>query len=106
MTSRLTHADGPYVRTDGERIADDWDDLVDGEIEAPIDRDENGDEVGGDVWTAARTDGTSYGEGDCDGWTASEGQSYCGATGATGAAWTFNQLVSCSASLPLYCVQQ
>jgi hypothetical protein len=33
---RLTHAAVPYVRTDGTTIADDWDDLVDGTLAAPI----------------------------------------------------------------------
>ena len=33
---RFTPSPGPYVRVDGVRVADDWQDLVDGELNAPI----------------------------------------------------------------------
>ena len=37
--ARLTHATVPYKRIDGVTIADDWADLTDGTLDAPLDRD-------------------------------------------------------------------
>ena len=44
---RLTQSTVPYVLPDGTRIADDWNDLVDGSIQAPINVDAMGRARGG-----------------------------------------------------------
>ncbi len=48
---RLEHPAVPFVRIDGEAIATDWDDLLDGTIDAPIDIDEFGAAIEGNAWT-------------------------------------------------------
>lgn len=48
-----------YIRPDGVIVADDWDDLADGDIDAPIEIDETGVERSlTNVWTNVDTDGT------------------------------------------------
>ncbi len=58
--SRVTHSPHPYLRTDGVLVANDWDDLIDGALAAPINLDENGAPAVGSnaVWSATDTDGT------------------------------------------------
>ena len=45
VQDRLEHYDSPYLRTDGVKIADNWDDLINGPGE-PINTDENGNPAG------------------------------------------------------------
>jgi hypothetical protein len=102
---RLAHADVPYARTDGIRVADDWADLVDGELAQPIDRDEQQVPVSGDVWTGTRATG---GPADvtCGGFATRDESGVCGATGGIGADWTDNLQPPCDAALRLYCLEQ
>ena len=66
--SRFVRSLGPYVRTDGEVIANNWADLTDGEIAVPINIDENGfspptfrsDASPWHTWSATRPDGTPW----------------------------------------------
>jgi hypothetical protein len=102
---RLSHADAPYVRTDGRRVADNWDDLVDGKLAARIDRDEDGGQVSGDVWTGTRANG-QVADSTCGGFETTGDVGICGSTGATGAGWTDNIQPFCSSALRLYCLQQ
>jgi hypothetical protein len=103
----LVHSADPYVRTDDVLVAYDWDDLVDGELEAPIDRDEQGEMISGDVWTATLPDGAAY-ETDCAGFTSASNEelSLCGNSAARSEAWTDNLLITCSTALRLYCLEQ
>lgn len=60
---RFDHRGGPFVRTDGIIIADDWADLTDGELLAPIDHAADGSladqtQSGVPVITATAADGT------------------------------------------------
>ena len=48
---RLTHATVPYRLVDGTTVADDFTDLTDGSLDAPINRTENGTAVGDRPWT-------------------------------------------------------
>ena len=48
---RLAQSSVPYVLVNRTRVADNWDDLTDGSIQAPINRDASGQILGGDVWT-------------------------------------------------------
>lgn len=102
---RLSRDGAPYVRADGVEIAADWSDLVDGSIAAPINRDENGDPVGGDVWTGTLADG-SLAASHCGGFDSAGGSGRCGDSNASGSGWTDNFTPPCSSTLRLYCVEQ
>jgi len=103
----------PYLRVDGVRVADDWTDLTDGTVLAPIDRDETGAHVEERVWTNVRPDGTHYdARQDCFEWTTD----FLAATGATGSCsatgGTWSLVISsgnwprCSERKRLYCFEQ
>ena len=53
---------GPYVRTDDEKIANNWADLTDGDIAVPIEIDENGDlQIDFNfTWSGTSPDGTPW----------------------------------------------
>jgi hypothetical protein len=107
VSNRLVHADGPYVLVDGTPVANDWDDLVDGSIRAPINLDANGELRGGDTWTGSLATGASYTADDCAGFTSgSDGTALCGTSASTSATWTQNITPVCSTGLRLYCIEQ
>jgi len=107
VADRLTQAGGPYALVDGTRVADDWDDLVDGSILAPINLDASGVERSGEVWTGTLADGTSYLIDDCGGFTNGlTGVALCGASASTTSTWTDNITPACSTRLGLYCIEQ
>ena len=60
--------DGPYVRVDHVQIADDWTDLTDGSLDAPLGVNENGN-PGTHAWSGTLPDGTPAGDDNCAGWT-------------------------------------
>ena len=105
---RLVQSTVPYVLVDGTRIADDWDDLVDNALLAPIDVDATGERRTGDVWTGTLPDGQPYPDGDCAGFTSATGstRSLCGSTASAGSAWSAAQTPTCNTSLRLYCFEQ
>lgn len=105
--SRLAHATVPYALTTGARVADDWDDFIDGSLASPINRDETGAAISGDVWTGTEADGSISSEGTCAGFTnGTSGAGRCGASGQSNAAWTSNLTPSCSTQLRIYCIEQ
>jgi hypothetical protein len=103
--ARLTHASTPYARTDGVEVAADWDDLVDGALSAPIDRDENGERIDGDVWTGTLASGEP-GDVTCAGFADQDVTGVCGSCDAADGAWTDNIRPPCTSALRLYCVQE
>ncbi len=107
-SARLAHSDIPYRRLDGEVIADNWDDLVDGDLRTALNIDEAGDTVFGDVWTGTLQDGSAYASSDCDGFTngSTTSAALCGSASSTSSTWTENIVPTCSTPLRLYCVQQ
>ena len=102
----FTTAAVPYVLVDGTVVAMDWDDLVDGTLAHPIDQDENGDPVNGDVWTGTDTLGNAAAGAACSDWSSRSGSGQCGNTGQAGSGWTAFSLPSCSLALHLYCFEQ
>jgi hypothetical protein len=107
VSDRLMHADGPYVLVDGTLVANDWDDLLDGSIQAPINLDANGDLRGGDTWTGTLATGASYSSDDCAAFTSgSGGIALCGSSESTSSTWTENITPACSTGLRLYCIEQ
>jgi hypothetical protein len=110
-SDRLTHGTTPYVMPDGTQIADDWTDLTDGTIDAPLTKRADGTDRGlGGVWTATSpSGGISYPANTCTDWTSDSGLGADGYHGASNGDWTTNSvqpLDFCSVSSPLYCFQQ
>jgi hypothetical protein len=104
---RLTHSNVPYVLVDGTTVANDWDDLVDRSLAAPINLDAEGVPRGGDTWTGTLAIGDAYTVGDCAAFTSnSGGNALCGSSGSTNAAWSQSATPSCSTALRLYCFEQ
>jgi hypothetical protein len=115
----------PYVLVDGTVVANNWADLTDGTIQAPIDLDEYGNAVTYSfTYSFTRTDGTPglfgnaaedcYGEDcHCRGWTttATQGNPIPGSVvsrvGFTDDDWTdYSFLNACGGSYGLYCFEQ
>jgi hypothetical protein len=102
----------PYVLVDGTRIAEDWDDLTDGTLLAPIRLDETGTAhdcpAGCDFdalpMTNTSADGTlASAENDCSAWTSSAGAVVLGATNGTDSGWTQLLVSTCAIAYPFYC---
>lgn len=107
VSDRLTQSSVPYALVDGTRIADDWNDLVDSSLLAPVNLDASGLLRGGDVWTGTLPDGVPYANDDCAGFTSgSEGIALCGSTASAAGNWTANDTPACSTELRLYCIEQ
>jgi hypothetical protein len=109
VADRLSHDGGPFVRVDEVIVANDWADLVDGALLAPINLDANGQPRTGDVWTGTLADGASYTVDDCAAFTSgdnADGHAYCGSSTSTTATWTYNQRAACASTLRLYCIEQ
>ena len=126
-SSRFTRSTSdPYVLIDGTVIADDWNDLTDGEIQNPINLDEyGGAAVSSLVFTFVRIDGTPglfessssncYGNDcHCDEWTSTDSSSSGGYDGSavgqsntTASEWTdYSFYNGCGYDQPIYCFQQ
>jgi hypothetical protein len=96
-----------YVLVDGTVIANSKADLLDGNLDAPIQVDENGDTVSGDfeVWTGTEIDGTNSGVDNCDDWTgnSSRDSGQSGRADAMGPTWTEAGEEDCDLFNRLYC---
>jgi hypothetical protein len=80
--------------------------LIDGTLDAPIDRDETGTPIeAGSVWTGTATDGTPITP-CCADWTSIDSGAATGLTTATDATWTFNAGFACNNAGHLYCFEQ
>lgn len=107
VADRFVHSTEPYVLVNGTLIADDWEDLVDGSIAAPIDVDASGQSRTGDVWTGTLPTGGSDTLGDCEGFTSSvAGIALCGTSSSATSLWTANIRPACATVLRLYCFEQ
>ncbi|PCC67606.1 Myxococcus cysteine-rich repeat-containing protein [Nannocystis exedens] len=112
---RLVHSTRPWQLRNGVQIAKDWYNLIDGDLDAAIDRDENGDEVSVrfpdcgpcPVWTATTKTGLAMGK-DCDDWSApGPGPAQVGECSLSDARWTEGcPDLTCSGHARLYCFEQ
>jgi len=105
----LSHSEGRYVLSTGVVIAENWDDLTDGELAHPIDRGIDGELLQVPVWTATAPDGSAYPDGHCDGWleTSTDPAIY-GASDEAGPGWTHYEgvgVLTCSHTAHLYCFE-
>ena len=109
---RLTHATAPYKLVDGTAIANDWDDLTDGSLEAPINGDERSATVGDNVWTGTEASGAhDPADLDCEEWLSDTGRPFAGIIGswvAVDAEWSrlAGTAFQCFVMNRLYCFQQ
>ena len=86
--SSFVRSTKPYVRPDGARIADDYDDLTSGyALDTPISLDEKGREQSGPVWSATNEYGHRYGA-TCSGWSNPVGSGALGTITADATRWT------------------
>ncbi len=106
-------AGGPFVKLDGDIVAQDWLDLTDGSIESPIDTTEYGDSFTVGVWTGL-FDAPAATDSWCYGWTSAAGQcetgqlDECGGVGLshhTDDWWDGFPLDNCSVPNHLYCIE-
>lgn len=109
--TRFAQSEFDYHLVGGDVIADDWTDLIDGTLAAPIDRDETGTPLPADddmvVWTAVFHTGGNPTPVNCSGWT-SAGRTLVptGLASATDTGWTVTAPRNCSESHRLYCFEQ
>ena len=111
-SSRFIKSDVRYVNTAGQTIADDWEDLVDGELQANIIYDEDGDEIPvgtGRVWTGSAGEfGVHINAPTCESWTSQDFavQGNTGLAGRTNGSWANASPQPCNNAYRLYCFQQ
>jgi len=89
-STRFVTRNARYVLVDGSVIADDWDDLTDGQLSHPIDRFADGELANEIVWTSTAATGEASDSGEfCGDWSVSD-ETYArqGATTLTDARWT------------------
>lgn len=101
----------PIYNTNGEKIGDNIDDMLDSNLDAVIRYDEDGTDISSKaVWTGTNADGTPYFSAGspftCKEWNTNDLQ-YKGETGNTNSSdsrWTVNTWATCNNSMHLYCV--
>ncbi|HWB76932.1 MAG TPA: hypothetical protein VG755_18320 [Nannocystaceae bacterium] len=107
---RLVHFDGPYQRLDGTTIANDWDDLVDGNLFAAIGITETGAPVNAGATTVA-TATTAAGmlqvfNGSCSNWSTNVGGSGGVGNEENTVTWSESGAAGCATLFSLYCFEQ
>jgi hypothetical protein len=108
-STRFVRSTGPYRLVNGTKIADNWTDLTNGSLDAPINRTQAGNAVGDSnlVWTHTQTDGSALdGANHCGNWATATGDGDVGTDAASDATWTVNGFAACNTGHHLYCFQQ
>jgi len=108
VSTRVQHGTGPYVRPDGNRVADGWPGFANPMHAGAIDIDETGKAVAGttNVWTGSDAYGTPE-SGTCGEWT-SQG-AVLGAYGmdtAVDESWSHAGDAVCNGLAHLYCIEE
>ncbi len=113
--NRLTHSSIPYARVDGVVVANNFADLTDGSLLAPITITQNGSVVGTGLldfaWTGTTADGSTIAGHTCNNWTVANPSfnAAFGDFGSTSGSWTDSgSLLACGVfiSARVYCFQQ
>jgi cysteine-rich repeat protein len=117
-STRFTHSNTAYTLVDGTtQIAANWNALIDGNLDAPINKTETGGVppvgntscAGGGfttVWSATSTNGTLSGN-SCTNFTSTQGGGLWGQAGQTNSSWTsWCSGGICTWTSPIYCFQQ
>ena len=110
--TRFTQSANPYYNVDGDVIANDWADLIDGALTATNSQfrvDETSVERASlhQSWSNVQTNGVVAGTTDCNNWT-SASSAYSGNTGRdwSDSTWTNNSSQSCQSQSRFLCFQQ
>jgi hypothetical protein len=100
--------DGEYQLLNGQVVANDKADLIDGSLDLPINLDENSVNVGFmQVWTGSNAGGTVTAGSTCVDWTtAVSGPGTMGSSGAINDDWTDFGGAGCSSPFRMYCFEQ
>jgi hypothetical protein len=109
--ARINFNWGVVKRVDGVSVATSWDDLWDGTLAAPINRDQNGVIRAGEVWTASKPSGeisiTSGSVGTCENWTSGALSSTYGLSSSTSSGWIQTATLPCYLyAAYYYCYQE
>jgi hypothetical protein len=110
-STRFTRATVPYNLVNGAKIADNWTDLTDGNIDRTLNRTQAGTVVGRGVWTSTRSNGESSSQ-KCGNWNNTVDQGVFGTTGLSTFGWTgasadnIRTADACNKSYAFYCFQQ
>lgn len=107
--TRLNHVNGSYKRLDGAIVANNWNDLTDGNLNGAINITELGVVKNISVWTNTAANGTGMGTINCSNWTSSTStQGLAGVSYDSSSRWTYDSIAywSCSSLLSLYCFEQ
>lgn len=104
--ARLVHGSAPYIRTDGQIIANDWADLTDGTLAKPINLDSTGMARGGTAWTGTTASGALAGSGDCGSWNDAAAVGTVGNVDSVDGMWTSAGVFTCGTTRHLYCVEE
>ena len=103
---RLYHARGPYKLVNGLRVAANWDALIAGPLENPINITEMSEGLDALVYTGTQADGTRTPNSNfCDDWTDDEPNVWVGDSAATNEGWTAVVEGGCYGAT-LYCFEQ
>jgi hypothetical protein len=99
----------PYKLPNGTKVADNWADLVDGTLDAPINATETGAALTGTnvVWTHVNASGEHNGN-DCGNWTnaGSGSNADVGLASSATSTWSSNGSAACNGLYRLYCFEQ
>ena len=100
-----------YARTDGTKIADDWADLTDGSLDAPLSRTESGNIANNnedEAWTNVAASGARKGNSHCNNWSSnnSNQSGHRGRWTQTNGQWTDANTGGCDRTKRLFCFQQ
>jgi len=108
--ARLNHATKAYRTLDGKIVANNWNDLVDGSLDSPINVNEYGNVYGiaTEVWTGTQADGSSASWSNCNNWTStlSTVGGYRGVANSTDDHWTYGNSPCNNPNGHLYCFEQ
>ncbi len=114
----MDQADFPYVKVNGEKVADNWNELVSGKLQSPINLTEKGLPPpvladpppcpGYKVHTNTNPMGQPAGVDSCGGWMVGGGPALGGSTDNSDMGWTAlcGSDQACAYKAPIYCIQQ
>ncbi len=102
---------GPFLLPGGVQVADDWTDLIDGTLDAPINHTASGETgVNSFVWTGTQSDGSAAATAaeTCSEWSTTASTGSGGSASLDSNSWTENFVTSasCTAVFRLYCFEQ
>lgn len=113
--TRMTHRNTPYVLVTNTVVANNWTDLTDGSIRAPINVNELGQgSLGefvcqnGELWSNTDERGVQVAGPNCGDWTSDTLTGAAAHLTSTNASWTVPTCpsVGCAFAMPIYCIGQ